>query len=67
VLYGDTRKGPVTVTLADGRTPPIVTFGPLWICEWVSIWQAAHVTVGDESFRAFANPAHYLRDDDPEN
>ena len=67
VLYGDTRKGPVNVTLADGQSPPILTFGPVWICEWVSTWQAAHVTVGDESFRVFASPAHYLPDDDAEN
>jgi hypothetical protein len=67
VLYGDTRTGPVTVTLADGRTPPIVTFGPIRICEWVSTWQAANVILGDESFRVFANPARYLPDDDAEN
>jgi hypothetical protein len=32
------REGRVTVTLSDGRTPPIRTFGPLWLCEWVSKW-----------------------------
>jgi hypothetical protein len=67
VLYGDTKKRPVIVTLTDGQTPPILTFGPLWICEWVSTWQPAQVTVGDESFRAFAHRAHYLRDDDADS
>jgi hypothetical protein len=43
----------VTVTLSDGRTPPIRTFGPLWLCEWVSEWQEALVTVGTESHKAF--------------
>ena len=62
LLYGDARKGPVSVSLADGRTPPIITFGSVWICEWVSAWQVAQVTVGEESFRAFAHPVHYLRD-----
>ncbi len=64
VLYGDARRGPVTVTLADGQTLPILTFGPMWVCEWVSTWQAAHLTVGDELFRVFGSRAHYLPDDD---
>lgn len=59
VLYGDARGGPVTVTLADGQTPLIMFFGPLWICEWVSPWQPAQVTAGEHSLRAFANPVHY--------
>lgn len=59
MLYGDGRGGSVTVILEDGVSPPILTFGPLWICEWLSTWQAADVTVGDESFRAFADPARY--------
>lgn len=63
VLYGDTRAGEVNVTLADGQTPPILIFGPVWICEWVSTWQAAHVTVGDEAYRVFASPPHDLPDD----
>jgi hypothetical protein len=61
VLYGDNRDGPVTVALADGRTPPILTFGPLWICEWVSEWQEARVTVGTESHKGFHRVPGYVR------
>lgn len=64
VIYGDARKGSVTVTLADGQTPAILTFGPLWICEWLSPWQAARVTVGDESFHVFGGPVQNLVGDD---
>jgi hypothetical protein len=66
LLYGDRRDGPVTVTLADGRTPPILTFGPLWICEWVSTWQRAVVTTGRDSYQTFHRRANYLRAADPE-
>ena len=61
LLYGDTRNGPVTVTLTDGRTPPILTFGPLWICEWVSAWQTALVTVGSDSHQAFHHIPRWIR------
>jgi hypothetical protein len=61
LLYGDSRAGRVTVTLSDGRTPPIRTFGPLWLCEWVSEWQEALVTVGTESHKAFHRVPGYVR------
>lgn len=57
LLYGDNRKGPVNVTLADGQTPPIVTLGPLWVCEW----QEAQVTVGSETYKAFRHIPGYIR------
>lgn len=59
VLYGDARHGPVTVTLDDGQTPPIVFFEPLWLCEWFSPWQPAQVTVGEHSLLVFTHPVHY--------
>jgi hypothetical protein len=64
LLYGDNREGPVTVTLLDGGTPPILTFGPLWVCEWVSPWQEALVTTGSESYKAFhrISPSVLTRD-----
>ena len=61
LLYGDNRDGTATVTLADGRTPPIRTFGPLWICEWVSPWQEARVSGAGESRRWFHRIPGYLR------
>lgn len=61
VLYGDHRAGgPVTVTLADGRTPPIVDFGPLWLCEWTSRTQAAVVTVRQHSYTLFDRVPGYI-------
>lgn len=61
LLYGDNSNGPVKVTLADGQTPPIRTFGPLWVCEWVSEWQEAQVTVGRETYKAFRHIPGYIR------
>jgi len=63
-VYGDSRQGPVSVTLADGRNPPILTFGPLWICEWLSTRQAAVVSVGNESQRVFDRIPHYIQSPD---
>ena len=65
LLYGAiTGDGPVTVTLADGRTPPMLTLGPLWICEWVSEWQEARVICGGDSHTVFGRKARYLRAQD---
>jgi hypothetical protein len=61
LAYGDNRDGPVSVTLADGLTPPIVTFGPLWICEWLSRRQEAVVSVGSASHTLFDRIPHYIR------
>ena len=61
LLYGDSRNGPVRVTLADGQTPPILTSGPLWVCEWVSEWQEAQVVVGSETYKAFRHIPGYIR------
>jgi hypothetical protein len=61
LLYGDSRDGPVMVTLSDGRTPPILTFGPLWLCEWVSPWQEALVSVAGESRRVFHRVPGYIQ------
>jgi hypothetical protein len=36
--------GPVSVSLADGTDVPIVTCGPLWAGEWVSLPTQAFVT-----------------------
>lgn len=60
LAYGDNRLGSATVTLADGRTPPIITFGPLWICEWVSTWQAAEVFDGEKNYKVFNRIPAYL-------
>jgi hypothetical protein len=57
LLYGDNRDSPVTVTLFDGTTPPILTFGPLWVCPW----QEARVTVGTESHKAFHRVSGHVR------
>jgi hypothetical protein len=61
LLYGDNTNGSATVTLSDGSTPPILTFGPLWLCEWVSPRQEALVTVGGQSRRMFDRIPGYLR------
>jgi hypothetical protein len=61
LLYGDNRNGSATVALSDGSTPPILTFGPLWLCEWVSPWQEALVTVGGQSRKVFDRIPGYLR------
>jgi hypothetical protein len=66
LAYGDNRLGPVTVTLADGRTPPIITFGPLWISEWVSRWQAAMVFDGKRSYQIFHRAPHYIESQNQE-
>ena len=69
LLYGDNRDGPATVTLSDGQNPLVRTFGPLWICEWVSTWQEARVSVAGESQRWFhripATPGHAQTTSDP--
>lgn len=61
LLYGDSRDGPVAVTLGDGHTPPILTFGPLWLCEWVGPWQEALVSVASESRRVFHRVPGYIQ------
>jgi hypothetical protein len=54
LVYGNVRDDiPVRVTLADGRRPVVRTFGPLWLCEWVSEWQAAVVSIGQMSRPVF--------------
>jgi hypothetical protein len=62
LLYGDNRRGPVEVRLADGRTPPIIRFGPLWICEWTSRTQPAVVSLNGDSFMFFHRVPAYLLD-----
>lgn len=61
LVHGDASNLPVTVTLSDGRTPPIATFGPLWVCEWVSQWQTALVTDTRGSRSVFDHVPGYLR------
>lgn len=60
LLYGNaTDDTPLRVTLADGQQPVVRTFGPLWLCEWVSEWQAAVVSIGKTSVPVFDRiPAH---------
>jgi hypothetical protein len=54
LVYGNVRDDiPVRVTLADGQQPVVQTFGPLWLCEWVSEWQAAVVSIGQMSRPVF--------------
>ena len=54
LVYGNVRDDtPVRVTLADGQQPVVRTFGPLWLCEWVSKWQAAVVSIGQMSRPVF--------------
>jgi hypothetical protein len=62
LVYGDSRTGPVEVRLADGRTPPIIRFGHIWICEWISRTQPAFISRGDESFMFFDRVPGYLMD-----
>jgi hypothetical protein len=60
VLYGDNRHGSVMVTLADGQTPTVDLFGPLWLCEWISAWQAADVQVGGEGYEMFRRASGFV-------
>jgi hypothetical protein len=65
-VYGNVQDDtPVRVTLADGQQPVTRTFGPLWLCEWVSKWQAAVVSIGQTSRPVFDRiPAHVRVTDD---
>jgi hypothetical protein len=54
LVYGNVQDDiPVRVTLADGQQPVVRTFGPLWLCEWVSEWQAADMSIGQTSRPVF--------------
>ena len=58
LLYGNVGDDtPVRVALADGQQPVVLTFGPLWLCEWVSKWQAAVVSIGQTSVPVFDRTA----------
>jgi hypothetical protein len=61
LVYGDNRDGPVTVTLSDGQTPAILTVGLLWVCEWISPWQEALISVAGRSYKAFDHVPGYIR------
>lgn len=61
LIYGDARDGPARVVLADGREPPVVEFGPLWICEWVGRRQPAVASVGERSVTLFHRVPGYVR------
>jgi hypothetical protein len=65
LLYGNVPRGDaVKVTLADGRQPSIIEFGPLWLCEWVSARQVAVVAIGDTSSAVFERMSMYLAPDE---
>lgn len=53
------------VVVADGTEPPIMTFGGLWLCEWIGVPQPATVTVGPERWVVpLGRRPDYLPDDD---
>ena len=65
LIYGDARDGPVRVALVDGREPPVIEFGPLWICEWVDKRQAAVASLGGRSVTFFHRVPGYVQDAHP--
>lgn len=61
LIYGDARDGRARVVLADGREPPVIEFGPLWICEWVGKRQTAVASLGGRSVTFFHRVPGYIR------
>jgi hypothetical protein len=59
--YGELPPGAtVTVTLASGHEPQVRTIGRIWACEWVSMAQDSHMTVGDERYSLPFRKPYYL-------
>lgn len=62
-LFGETPADgtPITVTLADGAAPTMLTVGKVWACEWISPPQEAiaHYPDGPRTM-TWREPAHLV-------